>query len=96
MRANGLKQMRPEAVWQPIVSVEIDDHDCHEVKLGHDGQNPNLKSAFYLHSADTDSRVEIRVWYHPPSKKKRKRSLVASASHALGDLLRKQEAETSM
>ncbi|RDB24425.1 hypothetical protein Hypma_008469 [Hypsizygus marmoreus] len=94
VRSNGLRLMRPEKSWRPIVTVEVDKHHCHETVLGVDGQNPNLKETFYLHQVHMDSQVDIRVWHRSQSKKKaKKRSLVASASHSLRELLKKQEME---
>lgn len=48
IRTQGLRLMRPEKSWRPIVTVEVDKHDCHETVLGVDGQNPNLKETFRL------------------------------------------------
>ena len=49
VRTRGLLFVRPEKSWRPIVSISVvdNDHDHglpHEVTLGCDGQNPNLKS----------------------------------------------------
>lgn len=49
IRVQGLRLMRPEKVWQPIVTVQVDQHHCHETKMGVDGQNPNLKQGFELY-----------------------------------------------
>lgn len=48
IRAQGYEPLRPEKSWRPIVSVVVDEHQCHEVNLGSDGQNPNLKERFIL------------------------------------------------
>ena len=48
VRTNGLRLMRPEKSWRPIITVEVDKHHSHETTLGVDGQNPNLKEKFYL------------------------------------------------
>ncbi|KAG6852247.1 hypothetical protein C0991_001597, partial [Blastosporella zonata] len=97
VRAHGMRLMRPGKTWQswrPIITVEIDEHHCHETVMGIDGQNPNLKERFELRQADHTSKIDIRVWHRSQSKKKtKKRTLVASASHSLGELLRQQEKE---
>ncbi|KAG5639065.1 hypothetical protein H0H81_007323 [Sphagnurus paluster] len=82
--------MRPEKSWRPIVTVEVDKQHCHETIMGIDGQNPNQKERFYLHDAHAESHFNFRVWYRSPTKRKAKRRLVGSASHSLGELLRRQ------
>jgi hypothetical protein len=47
IRSQGLGPLRPEKAWRPIVTVTF-DHQHHEIVLGSDGQNPNLKRSFYL------------------------------------------------
>jgi hypothetical protein len=47
IRSQGLGPLRLEKGWRPIVTVTF-DHQHHEVTLGSDGQNPNLKRPFYL------------------------------------------------
>ncbi|EDR06386.1 uncharacterized protein LACBIDRAFT_299945 [Laccaria bicolor S238N-H82] len=94
IRTQGLRLMRPEKSWRPIVTVEVDKHDSHETVLGVDGQNPNLKETFRFHQADMSSRVDFKIWHRSQSKKKgKKRNLVASSTHSLGELLKKQETE---
>ncbi|KAJ2923754.1 hypothetical protein H1R20_g13337, partial [Candolleomyces eurysporus] len=94
IRAQGLRLMRPEKSWRPIVTLEVDKHIRHEAVLGVDGQNPNLKQYFRFYDVEPTSTVEMRVWHRSQSKKKsKKRNLVASASHSLGDLLRRVEGE---
>lgn len=49
VRTRGLVFVRPEKSWRPIVTISVvqgkDEHGpSHEVALGCDGQNPNLKS----------------------------------------------------
>jgi len=52
------------------------------------GLNPNS------HQVRAESQVDIRVWHRSQSKKKgKKRNLVASASHSLGELLKRQDKE---
>lgn len=48
IRAQGLRLMRPEKAWRPIVTVEVDRMTAYEMVLGVDGQNPNLKQGFRL------------------------------------------------
>ncbi|GLB43811.1 hypothetical protein LshimejAT787_1403230 [Lyophyllum shimeji] len=94
VRAHGLRLMRPEKSWRPIITVDVDKHHRHETTLGVDGQNPNQKERFYIHQASADSLVEIHVWHRSQSKKKaKKRNLVATATHSIGELLRRQERE---
>ena len=45
------------------------------------------------HDAEHSSKVEIRVWHRLQSKRKKRKVLVASASHSLGELVKKQESE---
>lgn len=44
----GLKLLRPEKAWRPIITVEVDRHHTHETVLGVDGQNVNQKESFKL------------------------------------------------
>jgi len=44
----GLKLLRPEKAWRPIITVEVDRHHAHETVLGVDGQNVNQKESFKL------------------------------------------------
>lgn len=44
----GLRLMRPEKSWRPIVTLEIDNFATHESILGVDGQSVNQKEAFRL------------------------------------------------
>ncbi|KAG6808686.1 hypothetical protein H0H92_003248 [Tricholoma furcatifolium] len=59
--------------------------------MGVDGQNPNLKERFELRQVHNASMIDIRIWHLSQSKKKKKRNLVASASHSLAELIRQQE-----
>jgi hypothetical protein len=115
IRLEGMRFMRPERSWRPIVTVEIDEHNTHETTLGVDGQNVNQKEAFnlcvliFFHAylsqllslffsdqATLSSILQVNVWQRPQSKKKsKKRNLVASGGHCLGELLKKQEHEQS-
>jgi hypothetical protein len=49
VRTQGMRLMRPEKSWRPIVTVEVDKHHAYETVLGTDGQNPNLKETFHLY-----------------------------------------------
>ena len=120
IRLEGMRLMRPERSWRPIVTVEIDEHNTHETILGVDGQNINQKEAFSLcvlliisfvltltqlsfslfrffsDQATLSSILQVNVWQRSQSKKKsKKRNLVASGCHCLGELLKKQEHEQS-
>ena len=48
MRLEGMRFIRPERSWRPIVTVEIDKHSSYETILGVDGQNINQKETFSL------------------------------------------------
>ena len=114
--------MRPEKVWRPIITVEIDKHHTHEIMLGVDGQSVNRKDCFRLYvpflscglaptkwisttcgmlivdrlfsdNVPLSSKVDIHVWHSPQTKKKKGRVLVARATHCLGELVKKTEAD---
>ncbi|KAF6750562.1 hypothetical protein DFP72DRAFT_910541 [Ephemerocybe angulata] len=94
VRAQGLRLMRPEKSWRPIVTVEVDKQSRHETVLGVDGQNPNLKALFRFYDVKPTSTLDMKVWHRSQTKKKSKKmNLVASATHCLGDLVRKLEIE---
>ncbi|KAG1767438.1 hypothetical protein EDD22DRAFT_875865 [Suillus occidentalis] len=77
LRAQGHQPLRPEKSWRPTVSVVVDQHQCYEVNLGCDGQNPNLRERFY-------DVLDINVYHQASSKKKRKkRYLLAKTSLSL-------------
>jgi len=97
IRLEGMRLIRPERSWRPIVTVEIDKHSTYETILGVDGQNINQKEAFSFDNATLSSLFQIDVWQRPQSKKKSKRrNLVASTCHSLGELLKKQEHEQKL
>ncbi|PFH45778.1 hypothetical protein AMATHDRAFT_71094 [Amanita thiersii Skay4041] len=92
IRVQGLRLLRPEKSWRPIITVEIDNHHAYEFCMGCDGQNPNLKDTFTFHNASPSSIILLKIWHRSQSKKKhKKRNLVATASHTLGDLIKRQE-----
>ncbi|XP_006457701.1 hypothetical protein AGABI2DRAFT_64161 [Agaricus bisporus var. bisporus H97] len=93
VRAHGMKLMRPEKAWRPVVRMEIDAHYTYETVLGIDGQNVNLKETFSFKDADADSRLDIRVFCQSQTKKKgkRKKEVAAACGHSLGQLLKKQD-----
>ncbi|KAJ7105401.1 hypothetical protein C8R43DRAFT_1046743 [Mycena crocata] len=87
VRAHGLRLMRPERSWRPIVTIELDKTHQHETTLGSDGQNVNLKDSFILRNASFTSQVEVKVFHRSQSKKKgKKRNLVGTATCSLGDM----------
>jgi hypothetical protein len=47
----------------------------------------------HSHDAEHSSQVEIKVWHRLQSKRKKRKVLVASASHSFGELVKKQESE---
>ena len=55
-----------------------------------------LLSLFFSDQATLSSILQVNVWQRSQSKKKsKKRNLVASGGHCLGELLKKQEHEQS-
>ncbi|KAH9013663.1 hypothetical protein EDB84DRAFT_1444178 [Lactarius hengduanensis] len=89
--------LRPEKSWRPIITLEVDGQHKHEVILGVDGQNPNQRDIMLLHHAHHHTQIKLDVWHKSQSKKSRKRRhLVASASMALGDAIKKQGTEAHM
>ncbi|KAI0696892.1 hypothetical protein C8T65DRAFT_663130 [Cerioporus squamosus] len=95
LRTRGLQFVRPEKSWRPIVSISVVDKNRdhglpHEVVLGCDGQNPNLKSVIPIHDVNLSTRLVIQVFHKSQTKKKnRKRNLVGSASVSLNEFLNK-------
>ncbi|EIN12693.1 hypothetical protein PUNSTDRAFT_124424 [Punctularia strigosozonata HHB-11173 SS5] len=89
-RARGLSFLRPEKAWRPIVTIDFDQHPQYEICLGCNGENPNQKAYLPLKPTKLDSKLEVRVWHKPPSKKKRKTVLVASTSVTLKELVNRQ------
>ncbi|KAH7910097.1 hypothetical protein BJ138DRAFT_1065884 [Hygrophoropsis aurantiaca] len=98
IRAQGLQYLRPEKLpWRPIVNLVVDEHpsQCHELSLGCDGQNPNLKQPFILKDITGNSRIMISVFHQSASKKKgRNRNLVATASGPFSGLLKLQGSDS--
>lgn len=47
----------------------------------------------HSHDAKHSSQVEVKVWHRSQSKRKKRKVLVASACHSLGELVKKQESE---
>ncbi|EJF67498.1 hypothetical protein DICSQDRAFT_165322 [Dichomitus squalens LYAD-421 SS1] len=95
VRTRGLTFLRPEKSWRPIVSVSIVDRNRdhglpHEVVLGCDGQNPNLRSGISISDVSLTTKLDVQVFHKSQTKKKhRKRNLVGSASVSLNEFLRK-------
>ena len=48
VRAHGFQHVRAEKSWRPIVTVTVGDYQYHELNLGCDGQNPDLRECFRL------------------------------------------------
>ncbi|KAF9227051.1 hypothetical protein BS17DRAFT_774855 [Gyrodon lividus] len=91
VRTHGLQHLRALKSWRPVVAVAVGDHQCYELDLGCDGQNPNLKKCFKFHEIDASSRLDISVYHRASSKKKsKKRNLVANACCTLQELARLQ------
>jgi hypothetical protein len=90
----GLLPQRAGAGWRPLVSVCADAPGCHagathEVQLGCDAQNPNLKAPFQI-AVGERARLCIQVWQLPQTKKKsKKRTLVAAHVLDVGLALRR-------
>ncbi|CAL1693780.1 unnamed protein product [Somion occarium] len=95
VRTQGILYVRPEKSWRPIVSLTIDGHHTHEITLGCDGQNPNLKTPFILRDLDITSHLDFKVFHKSQSKNRKKRNLVGSAYVAVGDILRRQHRPNS-
>ena len=53
-----------------------------------------IVSALRSHDAKHSSQVEFKVWHRSQSKKKKRKILVASACHSLGELVKKQGLES--
>ncbi|KAH6914864.1 hypothetical protein BKA70DRAFT_557266 [Coprinopsis sp. MPI-PUGE-AT-0042] len=88
--------MHSSKSWRPIVTVEVDKHVCHETTLGVDGQNPNLKNGLTCSEARHTALADIKVWFNTQSKRKgKRRQLVASATHTLGELMQKAKLSES-
>ncbi|KDQ62993.1 hypothetical protein JAAARDRAFT_362720 [Jaapia argillacea MUCL 33604] len=92
VKAQGIRHLRPEKSWRPIVELVVDQQQYHEIILGCDGQNPNLRAPCVFRGVSTGSQLEIKIWHKSQSKKKsRKRHLVAWTGMSLGELLKRQE-----
>ncbi|OJT05628.1 Deubiquitination-protection protein dph1 [Trametes pubescens] len=93
IRTRGLLFVRPEKSWRPIVTISVQEegHDHglpHEIVLGSDGQNPNLKSAIQIRDVKPSTRLVFQVYHKSQTKKKhRKRTLVGSANLSLNEFL---------
>ncbi|EIW63722.1 uncharacterized protein TRAVEDRAFT_41151 [Trametes versicolor FP-101664 SS1] len=93
IRTRGLLFVRPEKSWRPIVTISVQDdgHDHglpHEIVLGSDGQNPNLKSVIQIRDVKPSTRLVFQVYHKSQTKKKhRKRTLVGSANLSLNEFL---------
>jgi hypothetical protein len=48
IRTHGMRLMRPEKAWRPVIKMEVDSHYTYETVLGCDGQNVNMKDTFSL------------------------------------------------
>ena len=48
LRSENHRLLRPEKAWRPIITVDVGGHHVHELTLGTDGQNPNLRQPFVL------------------------------------------------
>jgi len=57
--------MRPEKVWRPIVTVEVDNHHFHETTLGADGQNINQKEVFSLYAGSLYAALLLSLTFIP-------------------------------
>lgn len=89
LRAQGHQPLRPEKSWRPTVSVVVDQHQCYEVNLGCDGQNPNLRERFmmfvifllwqfsaaqrYLTRRDANGRSQVDINVYHQASSKKKR-----------------------
>ncbi|KAH9854503.1 hypothetical protein C2E23DRAFT_884079 [Lenzites betulinus] len=93
IRTRGLRYLRPEKSWRPIVCISVAErgHETgvlHEIVLGCDGQNPNLKSAIQISDVKPTTRLVIQVFHKSQTKKKnRKRTLVGTANLSVDEFL---------
>ncbi|KAH9984057.1 hypothetical protein BJV74DRAFT_588688 [Russula compacta] len=92
LRSQNLGTLRPEKSWRPIVTLEVDGQHKHEIILGVDGQNPNQREIMLLHHAHRQTQIKLDVWHKSQSKVKsrKRRQFVASATMALGEVMKKQ------
>ncbi|KAH9046997.1 hypothetical protein EDB83DRAFT_2677131 [Lactarius deliciosus] len=95
LRSQNMGMLRPEKSWRPIITLEVDGRHKHEVILGVDGQNPNQRDILLFHHAHYQTQIKLDVWHKSQSKAKsrKRRRLVASASMALGDAVKRQGTE---
>jgi len=88
------QHLRPEKAWRPIICLELDGRPCHELILGVDGQNPNLREPALLHDAHHASKLVVRIYYQgtgkSTGKSKKKRKEVASCVLGLREAFEKQ------
>ncbi|KZT01146.1 uncharacterized protein LAESUDRAFT_752811 [Laetiporus sulphureus 93-53] len=93
VRTHGVLFIQPEKSWRPVVTVVVvDTHQIHEIVLGCDGQNPNLKTPFVLRDVHHDSRLDIKVWHKSHGKNRKKKHLIGSAYVSLGELFKNSSA----
>ncbi|KAH9926373.1 uncharacterized protein B0H18DRAFT_339396 [Fomitopsis serialis] len=85
-RTEGLSFTPPEKSWRPVVCLDVDGVQSHELTLGRDGQNPNTKTPFRLHNVNHHSKLDIRILYKSHKRRKKQQHLIASESVLLGGL----------
>ncbi|KAI0312830.1 hypothetical protein OF83DRAFT_1086747 [Amylostereum chailletii] len=92
LRSKNWQHLRPEKAWRPIVTLDVDGGPAHELCLGSDGQNPNLRVPMFLHDAHEGSQLNVALWYKGASKakSKKRRQQVAHATVRLGEAYSKQ------
>ncbi|KZV63271.1 hypothetical protein PENSPDRAFT_758104 [Peniophora sp. CONT] len=100
IRATQWQHLRPEKAWRPIISLALDSPSlsstaAHDLLLGADGQNPNLRLPALL-PPDTHSRstLVLGVHYQPSGKStgkgRKRRRLLGATKLPLCDVLAKQ------
>lgn len=100
LRATQWQHLRPEKAWRPIISLSLDSPSsssslAHELTLGTDGQNPNLRIPALL-PPDTHARstLILSVHYQPSGKStgkgRKRRRLLGATKLRLCDALAKQ------
>ncbi|VDC04218.1 unnamed protein product [Peniophora sp. CBMAI 1063] len=100
LRATQWQHLRPEKAWRPIISLALDApsfsaSNAHDLLLGADGQNPNLRIPAVL-PPDTHRRSTLVLSVHyqasgkSTGKGRKRRRLLGSTKLPLCDALERQ------
>jgi len=85
IRTEGLLFIPSGRSWRPVVCLDVDGVQSHELTLCCDGQNRNTKIPFTLHNVDHQSKLGIKI-LHQSHKHRKKQHLIASESVLLSGL----------